>query len=159
MINFKFTINSTALNKAFDAFEKRIADQSREVWPRMEPLIRRQVQENLDTEGRAGGRKFEPLARRTVEYKTRHSLAPPILQRTGVMYRAALDSVAHADMRAGEMRVTVPGKAGEVAKLHQRGTRRMPARRIFQFSDGQKREQGREMMKAYQQIIRELGFK
>jgi hypothetical protein len=159
MVDLKLTINGTSLNKAFDALEKQFADQSRRVWPRMEPLVRRQVQENLDTEGRAGGRKFEPLARRTVEYKTRHGLASPILQRTGVMYRAVLDSVAHAEMRAGEMRVIVPGKSGQVAGFHQRGTRRMPARRIFQFSDGQKREQGREMMKAYEQIIHELGFK
>jgi phage gpG-like protein len=120
-----------------------IGDRAMEAEPALLGIAQ-QMQSIVEKRFEEEGPGWEPLAASTVSYKASHGLNPKILQATEEMKdsltgAAGSMSAAGATTRpAGVLHLThdelVFGTADPKAAFHQKGTARMPQRKILDFS-------------------------
>lgn len=99
----------------------------RDAAPEFARLIGESAALQIASAGARGGKPYAPLARATERYKRKHFPGKAVLRRTDEMFRlAASGKNFEANADGVTLRVTL-----KRALLHQKGTRRMPAREVF----------------------------
>lgn len=153
---------SIAGEEVFDRAFNRL-DSLSDLRPLYPPLIKefyRIEAEQFESEGAAGGQRWQPL---TPAYEKRKSIAypgQPILQAAGDLMASLTDPEA-----ADAVLQTLPdeliiGTRNPTAIFHQRGTRRgLPRRPPINFSEQQKRRLQKAIQIGLVSFIREAGFR
>jgi phage gpG-like protein len=130
------------------------------VWNRLEPVLEDMESEQFLSEGAAGLHgKWAPLSPRYAKYKEFRWPGRPILQRDYHLVSSLTDKTSDS-IRVKEkdefaFGTKVKSKSGvDYPLLHQRGTRRLPARRVIDFSDSQKRTMQKEVQAGLLELLR-----
>jgi phage gpG-like protein len=107
----------------------------RDFWPQVKTFLREVVAEQFSSQGGKGpGGQWPELSKEYAQRKAKQYPGRPVLQRTGTLYNS-LAAAAGGDIAVDE-RGPLQFRWGTsllYAHYHQTGTRRMPARRIFDF--------------------------
>lgn len=153
----KYEINVEGLPELKAAFEKvqdGVADLRKNgIWLKVKQAAYRELKEQFSSEGAAGvGGKWKELSSPYKERKAKKYGSVPILQATGKLYRSLTrdggDSVVDYQPLEMSLGTTVP-----YAAYHQRGTGKMPARPVFDFTDESKKRILEPIQDGLQQLI------
>jgi phage gpG-like protein len=107
----------------------------RPVWPAIEDEFRAHIADQFRTKGEEGGAPWAPLSEPYAHWKEVHTPGRPILQRTGDLYRSLTEAHDSNAARVAEGKSLTLGSRLPHAIYHQKGTRRMPARKEIQLSE------------------------
>lgn len=113
-----------------------IDDRARDMRPAWDALRDRFVAYEADWFDSEGRGDWPPLSRDYAAWKARHYPGKPILRRDDTLY----DSVTRPDIDVREPAFAVFGTGDPVAVYHQRGTDRMPARRVIDLDEDERRQ-------------------
>lgn len=130
MITFKFEVeNAAGVRFAFAGLAANIQDWRKNIWTQvvegaMKPWLRKQ----FESEGHGEYGKWAPLTPRYARWKAKHYPGKKILERTGAMKG---DLLSPENRGVQTPRTLTYGTNILYAKFHQKGTKHMVARRIF----------------------------
>ena len=131
----------------------------RPVWPIIEDDFYAQVKDQFKTEGEEGGEKWAPLSPATAGYKEAHFPGKPILERTGDLMRSLTNPNDPNTVRIEERKSLTLGTRIPYAIYHQTGTRKMPARKEIQLTEGFKRTTMHHVQQYLVQMATQCGFR
>lgn len=160
MALLKITVDGLpAFNRAFDTLGRTVSD-FRPAWPEIERIFFRATLEQFDTEG-ARSTKWAPLSPNYAKQKARRFPGRQILVRTGRLKRSlsVIGSGGGDQIRDEEATSLTLGTRVDYAIYHQRGGRRLPARRPLEIT---LRDAGRMTSRLFRYAERaagEAGFK
>jgi phage gpG-like protein len=164
MIRFNFEIDGVKqFDRAFNRVEGHVKDL-RPVWDYAEAALIRIEEEQFLSEGAKGAHgKWAPLSKPYYEYKELRWPGRPILQRNYDLVSSLTDTTADS-IRVKEKQEFAFGtkvvskephnKGFNYPLEHQRGNRRMPARRPIDLSESQRRDLTKAIQKGLLEIIR-----
>lgn len=155
---FRFELDGVPeFDRGFSRIEKEI-DDHRFLWPAVSQEIYQIEVEQFETEGSAGGGRWAALS---VAYKKFKEVAfpnQPILRATTSLFESVTDPNASGAIFRSEQSMLTIGTSHEAAIHHQRGTGKMPARKVYSFSEQQKRRIQKAIQVGLVQLIRRQGF-
>lgn len=159
MIRFDFSVDGIpAFDRAFNRIEKEI-DDLRFVWPAVSAEIYSIEREQFASEGAAGASgKWAALTKAYAKFKAVRFPNQPILKATTSLFDSVTSSDAPDSIFRPERGALTIGTQREGAVWHQRGSGKMPRRRIYDFSDKQKRQVQKAIQLGLVQFIRRQGF-
>ena len=159
MISFSATIDGVPeFERAFNRIEKEI-DDLRFVWPAVSQEIYKIEGEQFASEGAAGASgKWAALKLAYSKYKAVTFPGMTILKATTSLFDSVTSPDAPDSIFRPEAGMLTIGTQREGAIYHQRGTSRMPARKIYSFSESQKRRIQKAIQVGLVQFIRRQGF-
>lgn len=157
MIGISVTVDGIeTIQRGFNRLEK--IDDWRPIWPEVTKEFHAIEQEQFDTEGAAGGGKWEPLSPVYAEYKEIQYPGKPILQASGALMESLVTEGAPGGIHRETSDELVLGTSINYGLFHQRGTRKMPKRSPMNFSEQQKRRIQKAVQKGLIQFVRDAGF-
>ncbi|MBZ5516844.1 MAG: phage virion morphogenesis protein [Acidobacteriia bacterium] len=146
MIEFKYTDNSEAVDKALGNFQAALADQV----PALQAIaddFRAMLAEQFASEGRAEGTPWPPRARRGgPRSRPGQAQGLPLLVRTGALRDSLVEAEAPGHVEEFDATSLTLGTRVPYAMFHQFGTRYMPARPIIVLG-GERSERWVEMVR------------
>lgn len=145
------------LRRATAAFSESLRDLT-PVWPEVAEVFYRIEAEQFATEGGHSGQEWRELSRGYEQYKTLKHPGKSILEVTGALRDSLTDpnDPNHVtDMRADSLTI---GATLAYAKYHQRGTERLPQRKIFDLTDRDKADLLSAARRELAAAARDLGF-
>lgn len=156
---FSFEIDGVEeFSRGFNRIEQEI-DDLRSVWPAVAKEIYQIETEQFDSEGAAGATgKWAALSKAYAIYKAVKFPNQTILKATGSLFDSLTNpDAAGAIFRPLKGELTI-GSSVPYGVYHQRGTPNMPARKIYSFSDSQKRRIQKAIQIGLVQFVRRQGF-
>lgn len=143
MVNDSAT-DSAVVERMSVAFERagdEIKDFDRYLWPRVTEVFETEMRKQFAEQGGGQSGSWEALSPEYAAWKSATYPGQPILQRTGDMMRALTDSAdAHAERAVAGEQFQFGTRGLDYPSFHQLGTRFMPARPLYDFSDDFKRD-------------------
>lgn len=137
MLNFQIEIeNQVVFDRALSRFGENLKD-FRQVWPGVTVELRRIVKEQFDGQGVGQSGKWKALSPAYKKWKDKKYPGQPILVRTGDT-RAALTSNTSHTINIPTAQTLTFGVALKYPIYHQRGGKKLPQRKIFDFTEEQK---------------------
>ncbi len=137
--------------RAFDRYDAAFSDLTN-IWPDVKKKFHEIEKEQFDSEGSAGGDRWQPLSERYAAQKIKQYGSKPILQATGDLYRSLTGDGPYTHYQTNKTQIEI-GTTLPYGLYHQRGGGKLPKRPPINFSDRQKNE----LMKVIQSgLIREL---
>lgn len=149
MIQFTYTDNSEAVDKALANFQSSLADEA----PALQAIaddFRAMIAAQFSSEGRAEGTPWPPRKRSRVgatQASPWAGQAPPLLVRTGALRDSLIGPSSPGHVEELEEQSLTLGSRLPYALFHQLGTRRMPARPLIVLS-GERAERWVEMVRS-----------
>lgn len=135
-INMRFTgPDAGAYSRGFEAWSHAVQDMS-PVMQRIGDDVVDDVGQMFGTEGAAAGAPYAPLSPGYAKEKEARYPGRPILVASGKMRREMLDRFSALNISRDRM---VYEPVSGIAMYHQKGTNRMPARRMVAFTPDRKR--------------------
>lgn len=138
-VNIKLEFDGiTEFNRTFLRLDERISDLT-PIWDEVRDEVFRIEKEQFESEGAAGrGGKWKPLSKRYAEQKQKRFPGAKILERTGrgkkSLTSVTSDTIYNKRFDGMELGTRVPYMAH-----HHRGAGRLPERKVYSFSENQKR--------------------
>jgi phage gpG-like protein len=139
MANLRITLQVdgiTEFDRTFTRFTELIEDL-REIWPAVMEQFYKIMAEQFAAEGKGRSGRWKPLSRRYAIVKARQYPGKTILRRTDRMKDSLVSRTKDSVFILERDRLTL-GTRVFYAIFHQRGTRKMPARRMFDFAEPQR---------------------
>jgi phage gpG-like protein len=153
-MRFTFEIEGKAqFDRSFNRVEGHIKDL-RPIWDRVERVFYRIEEEQFKSEGAKG--RSGKWAKLSPEYAARKAIDYPgklILERTGKL-KSSLTSKTSDTVLIKEKQEFGFGSSLFYARFHQTGTKNMPARELFDFSDSQRTDITKEIQKGLLSYIK-----
>lgn len=157
---FRFRVE-VAGEQVFDRAFNRI-DSLSDLRPLYPEVIREFYlieREQFESEGAAGASgRWAALSDVYARYKQVAYPDQPILRAEDDLFRSLTDPEAPQAILRPEPTELIMGTSDPKAILHQRGTRKMPARPPISFSEAQKRRIQKSIQSGLVRFIREAGF-
>lgn len=126
-----------ALQRFAVAFERAgaaVKDWGRYVFPRLVPVLEGAVREQFDGRGVGPSGAWAPLSETYAQWKARKAPGMPLMELSGSMREALTNSSSPMAWREWSADAFSFGTVGlRYTGYHQAGTRRMPARPLFDF--------------------------
>ena len=138
MIGFTIEVaGEVQLHRAIQRFTDGV-DDLRPLWPEMSQMFYDIEREQFTTEGGAGeSGPWAPLSPRYAAWKASHYGGKGILERSGGLLASLTGGTgAIHETTKDSLRI---GTSNRHAMFHQKGTRRMPARKVIDLSERNKR--------------------
>ena len=159
MPRFTFELDgAVVMDRAFNRIEKEIEDH-RFLWPAVSQEVYAIEREQFATEGSAGASgKWAALSKAYAKFKAVVFPSQTILKATTSLFESVTSPDAPGAIFRPEQGMLTIGTSHEAAIYHQRGTSRMPARKIYSFSEQQKRRLQKAIQIGLVQLIRRQGF-
>lgn len=158
MVRFVFELDGVPeFDRGFSRVEREI-DDHRFLWPAVSQEVYQIETEQFQSEGAAGGNKWAALS---VAYKKFKEMAfpnQPILRATTSLFESVTSPNAPGAIFRPEQGMLTIGTSHEAAVYHQRGTGKMPARKVYSFSEQQKRRIQKAIQVGLVQFARRQGF-
>jgi hypothetical protein len=156
---FVLTIDGVPeFDRAFSRIEKEI-DDHRFLWPAVSQEIYQIETEQFETEGGAGASgRWAALSASYKKFKDVAFPNQPILRATTSLFDSVTDPDASGAIFRPEQGMLTIGTSHEAGIDHQRGTGKMPARKVYSFSDTQKRRIQKAIQIGLVQLVRRQGF-
>ena len=159
MLNFSVEVDGIVeMDRGFNRVEQFISD-FRSRWPEVARVFYRIESEQFASQGAAGASGlWAPLSKAYAAYKAVRFPNQPILRATNSLF----DSMTRMDASDSIFRPTATdltiGTQREGATAHQRGSGRMPARKIISLTDDSKRRLQKAIQIGLVQFVRRQGF-
>lgn len=149
-----------AMDRGIARFADGVADY-RPIWQVIEADFYSQIARQFQTEGTAGGDKWEALKPEYAGWKEAHYPGKPILQRTGDLIESLTNPNSANGVRREERKTLTLGSLLPYALYHQTGTRdgRLPARPEIQLTEAFKRTTMAHVQGYLVQIATQSGFR
>lgn len=159
MQTFTFEVDGiTEFERGFNRIGDFISD-FRSIWGEVAKIFYQIEGEQFESQGAAGASgAWASLKKSYAEYKAVHYPGQTILKATGELYRSMTSFDASASIFRPEPDQLTIGTTSEGAIWHQRGTSRMPARKVISMSDSQKRRLQKAIQVGLVQFVRRQGF-
>jgi phage gpG-like protein len=152
----KFEIEVEGVKELVTAFEKvqdGVADlRKNAIWLKVQQAFYREVKDHFAGEGTGQSGKWKELSSPYKEWKAKKWGAVPILQASGKMYKSLTREGADAIVDKQPLEMTLGTKV-KYAKYHQGGTKKMPARPVYDFTQDQKRKIVQPVQDGLRQLI------
>ncbi len=159
MIRFRLEIaGQVQMDRAIARFADGVTDY-RPIWPVIEDDFYAQEKAQFQTEGIEGGEKWTELSAAYAGWKEVHFPGKPILQRTGDLERSLTNGNDPNAVKIEERKTLTLGSRVPYAIYHQRGTKRMPARREIQLTEAFKRSVMHHIQTYLVQMASQYGFR
>lgn len=139
MIEFKLQVeNASAVRFAFGGMAAAVRDWRKYIWPGVtKDAIRPWLKRQFAMEGHGAHGRWKELSQPYAARKAKRWPGEKILSASGKMKRSLL---AETNMGTATPRTLLYGTDIKYARYHQTGTRKMPARRIFDPEEGHEKE-------------------
>jgi phage gpG-like protein len=121
------------------------APDMRKIAPRLRDYLQSVERSQFDSEGRTGSGGWAPLKPRTVASKTARGLDPRILRATNRLRKSLTNKTSGDSVFEYDADSMLFGTRVPYAAFHQRGTRRMPARKPVELSERNRRQVVKEI--------------
>jgi hypothetical protein len=145
-------------NRGFTRIEEEI-DDLRSIWPGVSHEIYDIEDEQFESEGAAGASgRWAALSKAYAVYKAVQFPNQPILRATTSLFDSVTRPDAPDSIFRPEKGLLTIGTQREGAVHHQRGTSKMPARKIYSFNESQKRRIQKAIQAGLVQFVRRQGF-
>jgi phage gpG-like protein len=95
--------------------------------------------EQFDSQGHSGSGGWAPLKPRTVARKVAQGLDPRILRAKEDLFRSVTSAGSENAIFRADSDTLLVGTKDPKAKLHQRGTRKMPQRKVIDLNERNRR--------------------
>lgn len=159
MIGFSASVDGVeVLSRAFNRVEERITD-FRSIWPEVTKVFYRIETEQFESEGGSGASgKWAALSKAYAKYKAVKFPNQTILKATTSLFDSMTNPEAPgAIFRPAPTELTI-GTSVPYGVYHQRGTGKMPARKVISLSEENKRAIQKAIQVGLVQFIRRQGF-
>lgn len=156
---FSFEIDGVEVfNRAFNRLEDGL-DDLQSIWPGVAGEIYAITDEQFTNEGSQGASgEWAALSKAYGAFKAVAFPDQPILKATGSMFDSLTDPEAAGAIFKPEQTSLTIGSSVDYAIYHQRGTPNMPARKIYSFSESQKRRIQKAIQAGLVAFVRRQGF-
>jgi phage gpG-like protein len=152
MIQITGTIDGEiVINRAFNRLDS--LSDFRPIWPNVIQEFYLIETEQFESEGAAGGEKWEPLSESYREWKEVHYPGEPILQRDHDLVESLTDPEAADAILIPREDELIIGSGVPHARIHQR-----KGRPPINFSEAQKRRLQKAIQAGLVRFVREAGF-
>jgi len=143
--------NQVEFDRTFTRFVSQLTDW-REIWPAVIVELRNIMREQFAAQGTGRRGRWPQLSARYAAQKRKKYPGLPILQRTRRLVSSLTTNTVNTIIIATAKTLTF-GSSLPYGRFHQTGTRRMPARVIFDLNEQQKAR----LMKAVQRQLLTVG--
>ena len=156
MLRVTATIEGQAqFDRMFSRFGSH-TDDLRFLWPDVAADFRAIEQEQFQSQG-AHSNQWQPLSRKYGAWKARKYPGKQILELSGALWKSLTTKGGKHVERSDKDSLTI-GTSVKYAGYHQRGTRKMPARKPIDLSEVDKKRIGRTIHRRLIGKAREAGF-
>lgn len=139
--------NEIGLDRSFSRFTSQLTDL-RQIWPAVIIELRAIVREQYAGQGVGPSGRWQPLSPAYAKWKAKHFPGLPILQRTGLTLLSLTGNTSDTVIQQTETTLVFgTRRRGQV--FHQRGSGRLPRRKVFDLNEAQKTR----IMKAIQKRL------
>ncbi len=137
MLNISIEIeNQVVFDRTLSRFSENLKD-FRQVWPAVTVELRQILKEQFAGQGVGPSGQWAALSPAYKEWKEKKYPGQPILVRTGAT-RAALTTSTQHSINVPTATTLTFGVALPYPAFHQRGGKKLPRRKIFDFTEAQK---------------------
>lgn len=148
--------NQHVFDRMFSRFGEHTEDL-RFLWPDVAADFREIEQEQFSTQG-AHSHTWQPLSRKYGQWKAKKYPGKQILELDGTLWQSLTRKGAKGHVEQFDKDSLAIGTSIHYAKYHQRGTRKMPARKVIDFTEADKMKIAKTIHRRLVGKGREAGF-
>ena len=127
-------IGKKRLDRLLDSIEKNIKTY-KPVWPDVSKYVFNVFNRQFSTQGSSGkSGAWRPLSPKYAAWKEKNYPGRPILVQRGQLKRSMVKKGAADNIYRETKNILVMGTQNKLGRIHQDGTRRMPARKIIDLT-------------------------
>ena len=143
-------------DRAFSRFGHHTEDL-RFLWADVASDFREIEQEQFATQG-GHGHAWQPLSKKYGQWKAKHHPGKQILELDGTLWKSLTVKGAKGHVERPDKDSLSLGTSLHYAKYHQRGTKKMPARKVIDLTEADKKKISRTIHRRLVGVARATGF-